>query len=118
MQQRLTNGLDHAFKVAGHVFVHEADDTEALGFEPGVAPFIANVVDVVCSAVKLDDELAFDASKVGDESTDSVLAAELQSVDAPVAEGEPEELFGSYGLAPELSGMEVGVHLRMILEHS
>ncbi len=118
LHQRLTNGLDHAFEVAGYVIIREPDEPITLRRKPGVTLFIANVVDVVCSAIKLDDELAFDAGKVGDESTDCVLAADLQSIEAPVAEGEPEELFGSCGLAAKLTGIGVDVHLRRILQHS
>ena len=85
MRQRLTNGLDHAFEIVRHVIVHETNDAEALGSEPGVAALVAHVVDVVCCAIKLDDEFALDADEIDDEPADGVLAADFQSVERSVA---------------------------------
>jgi hypothetical protein len=99
----------------GDIVIRETDDTIALRRKPGIAPFVTDVVDVVCCAVEFDDEFAFDASEVSNESADSMLAAELQSFEASVTECQPEELFGFRGSAAELTGVRVGVHWRMIL---
>jgi hypothetical protein len=102
----------------GDIVIRETDDTIALGFEPGVTLFVANVVNVMSGAIKLDYELAFDADEIGEEPADGMLTAEFQSVEATIPQDKPEELFGSSGLAAELTGMGVRVHFGMILAHS
>ena len=49
------------------------------------------------STVEFDDELRFDASKVGNESSDGELTTELEAAQAALAQVEPEAALGIGG---------------------
>ena len=72
---------------------------EAQDAVPGGAQerFPLGIVFALCGvnlAVELDDEATIGAAEIDDERPDGVLAAELQTVEAAIAEGVPEDFFG------------------------
>ena len=78
--------------------VGEAQGAVADGGQEGVAIGIGVALGAVDVTVELDDEAAIGAAEIDDEGPDGMLTAELEPVEAAMAEGGPEELLGG-GLA-------------------
>ena len=74
--QLAQNALQHALGIAQHLVVPEAQDNEALGSEPLIAPCVIALLLVVLPAIDLYDEPWGEAGEVGDVGADRGLAAE------------------------------------------
>jgi hypothetical protein len=86
------DGAADTFEIAQYLIVPEVKNDVAVSTETGVALSIA--LAPMLPSIDLDDQRCLDAEKVDRPSVDGYLALELESVEAPVSEGEPQLSLG------------------------
>lgn len=95
--------FEDSFEVLDHFAVPETDNGVAIGFEPCCASGIGRAFDML-AAIEFDDELEFDAGKVGDVRADRELSSEFCAFDLAGAEALPEFAFHCRGVASQFAG--------------
>ncbi len=85
---------DDAIGIAENVVVPEAQNLEALAFEPGRARGVRVPPARVLAAVDLDDEEALETGEIDDVTPDGRLAAEPAIVEPSVAQARPQPALG------------------------
>jgi hypothetical protein len=70
------NGVSNSFGVAQNIIVPEADYPPSPGFQPSRAARVS-LTTYVLTAICLDDQEAFGASKIGDETPNRELPTEF-----------------------------------------
>ena len=90
--------FDDRVQVVPHLPLREADDSEALGFEPGGAFLVAHLAfrQLVMRTIHLDDQARCKVGEVGDVAADGGLATEVH---LQLPQGLPKDAFGD-GLLP------------------
>ena len=99
MQSRADH-LENTARVFKDVIVPEAEDSETLAAEIGIAPHRRSALGVL-PAVRLDDQRSLETGEIDDVRRDDVLALELERRQSAVAKHGPE--------AP-LGGCRIGAH--------
>src|SRR5687767_8250657 len=98
----------HAGQFPQDLGVPEPKDAIAFGVDEGCAALVVLRLRVL-TAVDFDNEHSVAARKIGDVWTDWILADELQSIDASVANEIPEVTFGRGDRHSQLASSHDGV---------
>ncbi len=85
----MVDGAQHGWQVIHHVAVPEADDPVPARFEIFRSGLIIFYLGGVMTAIDFNDQFAFDAAKVGDEFTDSVLPTKIPAIELIPAQCPP-----------------------------
>jgi hypothetical protein len=104
MRQSLQQIGQHTFGIFQDVVVPVSHHVKAVGFQRGFARLVGKGVDVL-SAIDFNDELSVEADEIEDVALEWHLPAEFDSVEAPVAQQEPQLPLGIGRVAPHRAGM-------------
>ena len=95
MRDDTADRLDHAFDIQENVVVPESQDDPALRLKlAGTKPI--NLA-VVLLTIQFNDQIAFDATEIGDIGRDWVLSTNLQTFNLSSPQALPEFAFGVRG---------------------
>jgi len=86
--------LQHAFKVAEHLLIAEADDPVVMLLELSGPSCVALGVPVMDAAINLHDQAAFRTAKVSHERTQGMLSPKLVPTQLPVSQALPQQPLG------------------------
>ena len=100
--QRPMDGFKYRAGLRQYVIVPETQDPVAAASQVRRAQGVAAGLDML-AAVELDDQARLDAGEIDDVRAHRMLAAELASAQAPVAQVEPDRTFGVGHLPPEVA---------------
>jgi hypothetical protein len=106
--ERGQNDGQHAFRIAQHVRIPEAQDTIALPSKGSVAPPIA-LACIVLTSINLDDHALFLAKKIDNPGPDRHLTAKFPPSKASISQLIPQPAFGDGRVTPQFARFKVPV---------
>lgn len=83
--------LQDTIQIFEDFVVPEADNLPTLVFQPGGAFQILRII-VMLTAIQFDDQLSLDANEVGYIPADRMLPTELEPIQLPIPNSDPQSL--------------------------
>ena len=87
--QILQNVLHDTVCILKRLIVPDTDDTKASRFQICGTPLVSFLLNIVLSAIDLDDQSPLDAQEIDDVRTDRGLMAKFASVELPASKLQP-----------------------------